>query len=67
MITTQDPNQQTGLYSRIVEPRRSITPNALRARLQADLHPSTPTRNIFAGASGIGLVGRIAAWFRGER
>jgi len=67
MITAHPQDQQTGLYSRIVNPRLELTPDALRARVHSGTNPSIPGHGHLAGAGGTGILSRIGAWLRGER
>jgi hypothetical protein len=67
MIVAQNLDQQTGVFSRIENPRQIIAEDALDARIRAAVNPHEPIRNVFAGAAGTGLFSRIAAWFRGDR
>jgi hypothetical protein len=67
MITTQPTGKQTGQYSRIANPRRVITTDAVRDRVRAGTNPSVPVRNVLAGAdAGDSIFARLRAWLRGE-
>lgn len=66
MITTQPQDQQTGSYSRIVNPRDVIVTSAVDRRIHAGTNPRPPVRNLLAGTPGVGLISRFKAWLRGE-
>ena len=66
MITAQPQDQQTGTYSRIVNPRLCLTPDAIQARVHSGTNPQIPGRTQLSGAGGTGIFCRLAAWLRGE-
>jgi hypothetical protein len=67
MITAQPKDQQTGTYSRIVNPRLGITPDAIQARVHSGTNPVIPGHGQLAGAGSTGILCRLTAWLRGER
>jgi hypothetical protein len=75
MYVSQFPNQETGIYSRQVNPRQVISEDMINARVRYAENPNDPDRNVLQGPGvvqnvkdkTVGIVNRIAAWFRGDR